>query len=76
MAPALLYQALGSYVGALPLETLKGHDDRVWSVTFSPGVQRLASGSDDKTIEIREALFLPHIDDRGLRGSGVQGFKG
>jgi WD40 repeat protein len=32
--------------------TLEGHDDSVWSVTFSPDGQRLASGSRDKTVKI------------------------
>jgi WD40 repeat protein len=35
--------------------TLEGHGDSVWSVTFSPEGQRLASGSDDKTVKIWDA---------------------
>ena len=34
------------------LQTLEGHSGSVRSVTFSPDGQRLASGSDDKTVKI------------------------
>jgi WD40 repeat protein len=40
-------------VGAFALErTLTGHDDRVYSVAFSPNGKSLASGSQDKTIRV------------------------
>ncbi|MBN81939.1 MAG: hypothetical protein CMJ70_17550 [Planctomycetaceae bacterium] len=34
---------------------LKGHDDEVWSVAFSPDGQRIVSGSNDKTLKIWDA---------------------
>ncbi|KAL3588021.1 hypothetical protein FPOAC2_13920 [Fusarium poae] len=37
------------------LQTLEGHGDRVTSVVFSADGQRLASGSDDKTVKIWDA---------------------
>ncbi|KAK0703385.1 hypothetical protein B0T26DRAFT_658964 [Lasiosphaeria miniovina] len=37
------------------LQTLEGHRDWVWSVTFSPDGQRLASGSGDNTVKIWDA---------------------
>ncbi|KAL2885800.1 Vegetative incompatibility protein HET-E-1 [Ceratocystis lukuohia] len=37
------------------LQTLEGHHDRVTSVVFSNDGQRLASGSDDKTVKIWDA---------------------
>ncbi|KAK7219770.1 hypothetical protein V2G26_007773 [Clonostachys chloroleuca] len=37
------------------LQTLEGHSDPVYSVAFSADSQRLASGSDDKTVKIWDA---------------------
>ncbi|MDZ8228113.1 MAG: WD40 repeat domain-containing protein, partial [Nostoc sp. ChiVER01] len=34
------------------IHTLTGHDNFVWSVSFSPDGKTLASGSDDKTIKL------------------------
>ncbi|KAE9385513.1 hypothetical protein BT96DRAFT_578404 [Gymnopus androsaceus JB14] len=34
-------------------EPLEGHEDSVRSVTFSPDGTRIVSGSDDKTIRLR-----------------------
>ena len=37
------------------LQTLKGHDDHVLSVAFSPDGQRIVSGSSDNTLKIWDA---------------------
>src|SRR5207302_1064504 len=37
------------------LLTLKGHTDRLWSVSWSPDGQRLATGSKDETAKVWEA---------------------
>ncbi|MDM3859648.1 MAG: ribosome assembly protein 4 [Aphanizomenon gracile PMC644.10] len=37
---------------ALAVNTLKGHESKVWSVGFSTDGKKLASGSEDKTIKI------------------------
>jgi WD40 repeat protein len=37
------------------LQTLEGHTDSIWSITFSPDGQRLASSSRDKSIRIWDA---------------------
>ena len=42
---------IGSWRG---VATLKGHEDRVWSVTFSPDGKFLASGSYDNTVKVWE----------------------
>lgn len=34
------------------LQTLQGHTNRVWSVTFSPDGQTLVSGGDDYTVKL------------------------
>lgn len=34
------------------LQSLEGHDDRVWSVSWSPSGELLASTSGDKTVRI------------------------
>jgi transcriptional regulator with XRE-family HTH domain len=38
------------------LKTLRGHHHRVWTIAFSPNGQLLASGSDDQTIRLWNAL--------------------
>ncbi|KAG8664814.1 uncharacterized protein FPOAC1_013594 [Fusarium poae] len=47
------------------LQTLEGHGDRVTSVVFSADGQRLASGSDDKTVKIWDAATGRVFDDYG-----------
>ena len=34
---------------------LKGHGDEVWSVSYSPGGQRIVTGSFDKTAKVWDA---------------------
>ncbi|MDP7088108.1 MAG: hypothetical protein QF360_10865, partial [Phycisphaerales bacterium] len=43
------------------IATLRGHEDAVVSVTFSPDGQRLASGGDDQTIRLWETRSLGQI---------------
>jgi WD40 repeat protein len=56
--------------------TLRGHEDRVNSVAFSPDGTRIATGSEDKTVRIwdaatgREVVAPPHLH-RGLVWSVV-----
>jgi WD40 repeat protein len=38
----------------IPLQTLRGHTDWVWSVNFSPDCKTLISGSDDHTVRLWE----------------------
>ena len=48
------------------LDTLRGHESRVNSVTFSPDGIRLASGSDDTTIRIWDTITGEELNT--LRG--------
>jgi len=49
-----------------PLTTLTGHDESVWSISFSPDGKTLASGSWDKTVKLWK-LDL-NFDDLLVRG--------
>ena len=62
------------------LITLQGHTDRVWSVTFSPDCQTLASGSEDETIklwDVQTGECLKTLrSDRPYEGMNITGVTG
>jgi WD40 repeat protein len=53
------------------LNTLKGHEDGVWSVGFSLDGQQLASGSRDKTIKIWDVTTGKDLNTLKGHESGV-----
>jgi hypothetical protein len=56
-------------VGTPQEAVFRGHDDWVWSVAFSPGADRIASGSADKTVRVWHAAT-------GAELAGLYGHEG
>ena len=59
--------------------TLEGHENWVWSVTYRPDGQQLASASTDNTIRIWDVATgecLQVIDDRVCAGLNITGTVG
>ena len=55
-----------------PLGTLRGHDETVNSVVFSPDGTRIASGSDDHTILVWDAATMGEVGVLGQHRSAVK----
>lgn len=53
------------------LTVLRGHDDTVWSVAFSPDGTRLATGADDDTVRIWDSSTGEELGTLRRHRSGV-----
>ena len=62
------------------LKTLQGHTNGIWSVTFSPDGQQLASGSEDGTIKLWDVNTGDCLKtlraDRPYEGMNITGVTG